>query len=82
MPKSVQNTKVTRIGGSKKIRKFKVGDMVSYQPSSGHSRDAPRGAYQVMRLMPADETGVATYRIRNLQEDYERVGSEPELSKL
>ena len=68
--------------GSRKMPKFKVDDMVSHEPSSGDSRDAPRGAYQVMRLMPADETGVATYRIRSLQESYERVGAETELSKL
>ena len=60
--------------------KFKVGDIVSYLPASLHSRNAARGAYEVVRVMPS-EKGVASYRIRSTLEGHERVAEESELAK-
>ena len=60
--------------------KFKVGDIVSYLPATLHSRNAARGAYEVVRVMP-NEKGIAAYRIRSSLEEHERVAEESELAK-
>jgi hypothetical protein len=60
------------------MSKFKVGDVVTYRPA--HSRDAARGAYQVVRVMPS-EKGVTSYRIKNTAEGHERVAEEHELTR-
>jgi hypothetical protein len=45
------------------MHKFKVGQFVSLISSAHRSAD-PRDAYQVVRLMPADETGQLGYRVK------------------
>jgi len=54
--------------------------MVSYWPAK--NRGAPQGAYEVVRPMPADESGVITYRIRSVKEDHERVAKEDEIERM
>ena len=62
------------------MAKFKVGDFVTYRPQSVHSRDAARGAYQVVRVMPS-EKGATSYRIKSTAEGHERVAEEHELTR-
>jgi hypothetical protein len=60
------------------LHKFKIGQIVHYKPSN-HRPGGPRGAYQVIRLLPHRENGEREYRIRNLTEDHERDVKESEL---
>ena len=62
------------------MSKFKAGDLVSYRPLKASG--TPRGAYEITRALPADATGIVTYRIRSMQEEDERVAAEHELTKL
>jgi len=62
------------------MSKLKVGGLVTYKPQSVHSRDAARGAYQVVRVMPS-EKGLTSYRIKSVLEGHERVADEHELTK-
>jgi hypothetical protein len=55
--------------------KFKIGETRPALPN-----DAPRGAYQIMRRLPASE-GVFQYAIRSAYEDHQRVAKEYELSR-
>ena len=63
------------------ISKFKVGDIVSYRPISVHSRDAAKGVYEVVRVLPTDEKGLTQYRIKSALEGHERVADEMEIQK-
>jgi hypothetical protein len=46
--------------------KFKVGQRVRLTRSGfSDSRSRGGGAYEVVRLLPADQTGVPAYRIRS-----------------
>jgi hypothetical protein len=57
--------------------KFKVDEVVFFHPNV--SVDAPRGAYQIIRRLPASE-GTFQYVIRSAYEDHQRVAKEYELS--
>jgi len=61
------------------MSKFKVGDIVFYRPASAHSRNAARGAYEVVRVMPSQTPGHCSYQIKSTQEDHERDAEETEL---
>jgi hypothetical protein len=58
--------------------KFKIGEIVFFQPKV--SVNAPRGAYQIIRRLPASE-GALQYVIRSAYEDHQRVAKENELSR-
>ena len=58
--------------------KFKIGEAVYFHPKL--SIDAPRGAYQIIRRLPASE-GALQYVIRSAYEDHQRVAKENELSR-
>jgi hypothetical protein len=60
------------------FHKFKIGQIVHYKPSN-HRHAGPRGAYQVIRPLPQMRNGEPKYRIRNLNECYERDVKESEL---
>jgi hypothetical protein len=46
--------------------KFKVRQMVRMkQPAHFEARTSPGGVYEVVRLMPSDETGKPSYRIKS-----------------
>jgi hypothetical protein len=58
--------------------KFKIGETVFFHPALPN--DAPRGAYQIMRRLPASE-GAFQYAIRSAYEDHQRIAKEYELSR-
>jgi hypothetical protein len=59
--------------------KFRIGQMVTYRPTE-RGQDAPPGAYMVIARLPeSDDDGQLEYRIRNLNEEHERVAKETEL---
>jgi hypothetical protein len=53
--------------------KFKIGETVRFHPKT--SSEAPGGAYQIVRRLPAAEGGFQ-YVIRSVYEDYQRVAKE------
>jgi hypothetical protein len=59
--------------------KFKIGEIVNFYPKPPN--DAPRGAYQIIRRLPAAE-GEFQYVIRSAYEDHQRVAKENELRRL
>jgi hypothetical protein len=59
--------------------KFKIGQIVNYQPKDRMLRVA-RGTYTVTGLMPALAGQQPEYRIRHFTEEFERVAFENELS--
>ena len=59
-------------------RKFRIGQQVNYRPSS-RNQDAPGGIYMILAFLPQRADGEAEYRIKNLNEQNERVASESEL---
>jgi hypothetical protein len=59
--------------------KFRIGQMVTYRPA-GRGQDAPPGPFMIVAHLPQSEgTGQFEYRIRNLNEEHERVANESEL---
>jgi len=55
--------------------KFKPGQSVEFFHSEPM---APRGAYEIVRVVPS-ETGEPRYRVRSVQEPYERIVWEHEI---
>jgi hypothetical protein len=55
--------------------------MVTYKPESAHSRNAARGAYEVIAVMPSEHGTGASYRIKSMSEDHQRVADETELAR-
>ena len=59
--------------------KFKIGQLVRLsRPRFSDSRSNTGGVYQVVRLLPADQTGEPAYRIKS--SDGERAVVESEIS--
>ena len=58
--------------------RFRVGQSVSYTPAS-RSQDAPRGAYEITRLLPQGDDGEFEYRIKHSGEAHERIAKQSEL---
>jgi hypothetical protein len=59
--------------------KFRIGQIVTYRaPIRG--QDVPPGAYMIIARLPKGDDGQFEYRIRNLNEEHERVAKESELS--
>ncbi len=58
--------------------KFKVGQVVAFQPGA---RDAniPRGRYKIQRLLPS-ETRDPQYRVKHAVDSHERVMAESQLT--
>ena len=59
--------------------KFYLGQLVEYHPPRGIY--APRGAYVVTAKLP-ERNGEFEYRIRNTNEQHERMARESELEAL
>lgn len=59
--------------------KFTVGQAVQFKPNA-FERMAPRGAYRIVRLMPAEDHD-NRYWIKSTQERHERVASESQLDR-
>lgn len=60
--------------------KYALGETVHFT-SPLFSRAAATGAYQVVRLLPADD-GDCQYRIKSIGEAYERVAKESQLDHV
>jgi len=58
--------------------KFKVGQIVGFNPSPRVGVAAPAREYKILRLMP-NESGEHLYRIKTITEAFERVAKESEL---
>jgi hypothetical protein len=58
--------------------KFKVGQFVDYKPGLSGALSASR--YKVLRLLPTEGTDLL-YRIKSIDETFERVAKEYELSQ-
>jgi hypothetical protein len=59
--------------------KFRIGQIVTYRPAE-RGQDAPPDPYMIIACLPkSEETGAFEYRIRNLNEEHERVAKESEL---
>ena len=58
--------------------KFRIGQIVTYRPDQ-RGRDAPPGVYIITARLPASADGQFEYRIKNLNEQHERVAKEREL---
>jgi hypothetical protein len=57
--------------------KFHVGETLNFTPSA-YDRATPRGAYEVVRLLPAEQMG-NQYRVRCVADGHERVVAESQL---
>jgi hypothetical protein len=59
--------------------RFRIGQMVTYR-SAERGVDVPPGVYMIIARPPqSDVDGQFEYRIRNLNEEHERVAKESEL---
>lgn len=45
--------------------KFKLGQIVRLQASFANSRSGSADIYEIIRLMPADQTGEYSYRVKS-----------------
>ena len=59
--------------------KFKLGEDVLLTPSP-YLRGAPGGRYTIVRQLP-EEAGEYSYRIKSVQEGYERAVKESQIEK-
>lgn len=59
--------------------KFKVGQLVNYNPTRSGVPASSR-EYKIMRQLPADASGLL-YRIRSPGETFERVAKEQDLTR-
>jgi hypothetical protein len=58
------------------MHKFKVGHSVSIKAGQGRKL---AGLYEVVRLLPADETGTPIYQVKSTEEAHLRVVAEHHL---
>ena len=56
--------------------KFRIGQMVTYRPGQRSQDVPPGGAYMITARLPESADGQFEYRIRNLNEQHERVAKE------
>lgn len=59
--------------------KFRIGQMVTYRPKQRGVDAPPDGAFMVTARLAKRTDGQFEYRIRNLNEQHERVAKESEL---
>ena len=59
--------------------KFRIGQMVTYRPNQRGQDIPPGGVYMITARLPESTDGQFEYRIRNLNEQHERVAKESEL---
>jgi hypothetical protein len=58
--------------------KFRIGQIVTYHPDQ-RGQDVPPGEYMITARLPESADGQFEYRIKNLNEQHERVANEREL---
>ena len=60
-------------------QKFRIGQIVAYRPDQ-RGQDVPLGGvYMITARLPESTNGQFEYRIKNLNEQHERVAKESEL---
>ena len=59
--------------------KFRIGQMVTYRPNQRGQDIPPGGVYMITARLPESADGQFEYRIKNLNEQHERVAKESEL---
>jgi hypothetical protein len=59
--------------------KFRIGQMVTYRPDQRGQDVSLGGAYMITARLPEGADGQFEYRIKNLNEQHERVAKEGEL---
>jgi hypothetical protein len=59
--------------------KFRIGQMVTYRPDQRGQNVSPGGVYMIIARLPESTDGQFEYRIRNLNEQHERLVKEREL---
>jgi hypothetical protein len=59
--------------------KFRIGQMVTYRPDQRGQDVSPSGVYMITARLPEGADGQFEYRIKNLNEQHERVVKEREL---
>jgi len=59
--------------------RYKAGQRVRFSPGAANRTAA--GTYEVTRQLPAGDDGERQYRIKNVQEQHERVVKESELQR-
>ena len=60
-------------------RKFRIGQIVTYRPDQRVQDVSPGGVYIITARLPEDAGGELEYRIKNVNEQHERVAKEREL---
>ena len=58
--------------------RFRIGQMVTYRPDQ-RGQDAPPDVYMITARLPESANGQFEYRIKNLNEQHERIAKEREL---
>jgi hypothetical protein len=64
--------------GTMQAHKFRIGQIVTYSPAV-RGQDAPAGPYMIIVRLPQRSDGEFEYRIRNVNEQHERIAQESEL---
>jgi len=59
--------------------RFRIGQMVTYRPDQRGQDVSPGGVYMITARLPESADGQFEYRIKNLNEQHERVVKEREL---
>ena len=62
--------------------KCRIGQMVTYRPDQRGQDVPPGGAYMITARLPESADGQFEYRIRNVNEQHERVAKERELGGM
>ncbi|MEX0644006.1 MAG: hypothetical protein WD076_01755 [Parvularculaceae bacterium] len=63
---------------SERAHRFKIGQVVRLSPGFGYARNA-QAAYKVVALLPSNGSHFQ-YRIRSMDENFDRVAAENELA--
>jgi hypothetical protein len=61
------------------VHKFRIGQIVTYRPDQRGQDVSPGGVYMITARLPESADGRFEYRIKNLNEQHERVAKESEL---
>jgi hypothetical protein len=59
--------------------RFRIGQMVTYRPDQRGQDVSPGGVYMITARLPENADGQFEYRIKNLNEQHERVVKEREV---
>ena len=72
-----RSARIVEKGSVMQAHKFQVGETRHFTPSA-FDRSAPRGLYEIVRLLPAEGLG-HQYRVKCVADGHERVVTESQL---